>query len=265
MNRTSLDRRQFVVLGTVAAAGMAAGVPAFGETHSAWAFVSVGYHRGARRARSARLAEIASPRFEPAARLLTGEPELFHTGARFRIHDFRRVAPAQQPERLSVEVFYDVPELGQAIPFHAWSSASDGMREAAGNSIAFDVPVSPAAAIPVVVERQTAAGTERVTIPFGVNDTGERPVKLATGVYAIALLRDGEREPDWPAVRIEGLGAANRRSATTLVVDTLDGPVPVGFDYLLVSVSYPAAKGGVTAREEREDEREAAGASATPE
>ncbi|MGA7614702.1 MAG: hypothetical protein WBX15_05910 [Thermoanaerobaculia bacterium] len=231
-----IDRRRFVILGTAATAGLALRSNLFAESWQNPSFVSVGYCSTVRRVRTRR---APGPRFfESATGVPGGDPAFFRDGARFRIHDFCRASAPATPERIDVDVLFPAEGLEQKVSFLAWQSRSNGGSEGTANPLAFRIPVQSTGTTDVVMRRRIGEIDENVTIPFSVND-GAAAIKLNHGIYAIALLREGDSAPRWGSVQAEGVNPAEDRMSIRLVRDSLDGPVPVTFDYLLLSVSYP--------------------------
>ena len=237
MSASDISRRQFVILGSVAGAALASGVPLFGGEILDPRFVSVGYHplRGRMRGVVRRPANPLT--FVDATTIAAGDPRFFRNGAKLRIHDFRRAAGAPASERVDVEMLFSVPEVIEPLPFYAFSSFFRGGRPMQSKSVAFNVPVESTGTVDLAILRQSAGFEDRTVVSFSVNDGPAPAIRLIEGLYAIALLRPGQPRVDWSSVRADGVVERNVRSSVSLVQDSWDGPAPVHFDYLLVSLT----------------------------
>lgn len=232
-----VTRRTFVIVGSTALAGLAVVSPAHAASPQEVGFVSVGYWDNTRLLRS----RIARPprHFVPAESVLSGDPAFFASGARFRVHDYRRRASSDaRAESISVEALYSADGVEEKLPFYAWSTYIRPGYNLESSPTSFVIAVDVGSPLQLALERRVPSDgtTERVTIPLGVN-FGEPGLKLNAGTYAIALLRNGEPEPDWRAIRLEGASTNEKKIPLSLVKDSTGEVVPVNFDYLLVSVT----------------------------
>lgn len=235
----TLNRRQFVALGSVTMAGMAASLPLHGAALPG-SFVSVGYTAGRTRLRIGGRGSSAPSSFIDAATLPGGNPEFFRSGAGVRLHGFTRSTPPPVPERIDVDLLFPIAGEADAAPFHAFSSVAGGGREMTASPVRFTVPAESTGAVALAIERRVADASqpgERIVIPMTVNDLGGSSLKLTDGLYAIAMLRPGDRSPDWPAIRTDVAISPHRKEAVHLVHDVFGETVPVGFDYFLLSVA----------------------------
>lgn len=229
------DRREFLITGS-AALGALATAPFAGGSEAAFqsAMVPVGYWDDVP-GLFQRLGLTSS--FVPAESVLAGDPTLFGTDARFRVHGYRGVAADGQWEHISLDVLFDVPELGRKIEHFAWTTIARGGRLESSRSLSFRVPVDPMGTTDLCLERRSFAATAGVTnrsvIRFSVNPvTGAIP--LRRGIYAIALLDHGQSVPDWRSVRL-GRPASASGVGPAVLLDAHD--TEVGFSHLLLSVA----------------------------
>lgn len=220
-----INRRQFVVGGTTAAAALATSASSLfaGETREVRdALVSVGYSSGT--ASFSRRAVRRPVFFQMADRILTGDPAFFRTGARIRIHEFRM----KPHEDLSLQVLFSVPELGKKIPFLAWKTGSNGLS--------FNIPVEVLGTVDFELERRSGSGEKAVVERAAIALTAlthRGAYKLNPGTYALAIRNPGQAEPDWRSIRVG--------KDKGLVFDRMGEEMLVDFDYLLLTVNYQTA------------------------
>jgi hypothetical protein len=230
-----LNRRQFVVLGSTAAAALVVSPSALAAGPVTDKSLSVGYCSSARRLRSRTPAPPIS--FSSAkGGAVSGDGSLLG-GARLRLHDFH--SSRRAAERLSIDVLFSTDELAEKVPFYAWTA--DTGSGGKSSPISFNFPVQSVGSVDLLVSRREGtAAPETTKVSFSVNSGGDT-IPLAPGIYAIAFLRAGDREPNWNFIRPEGLNSSDAKSSLTLIEDSLTGSEPVAFDYLFMSVSYPKA------------------------
>lgn len=240
MNPADLNRRQFVILGSATVAGLAIGAPVFGTGRilDSSSFVSVGFHAGRTRLRLGGRGSSTPMSFVDASTLVSGDPIFFRNGGKLRIHDFRRAGHGNGSERVDVEALFAIPELEQAVPFYAFSSISGPSREMTAHSVAFNMPVESTGTVDLAILRQNLDQTsgDRAVVSFTVNDGPTPAFKLNEGLYAIAILQNGQQPPDWRTIRTSSIVPRDARVPVSLVHDSFGEETPVPFDYLLLSV-----------------------------
>lgn len=244
---SSLTRRKFVVLGGSGIAAIGINPSAFAAS-GASSLVSVGYF-GARRTLRSRT-PVQRAFVQATAGTMVGDGALLETEAAFRLHDVR-FGP-RSSARLAVDVLF-MDENLDVLPFHAFSSTIVRGRRSSSNPVTFNVPVTSSSSVTLQIEYTAADASARVEmIPFNVNASGPE-IPLATGLYGIALLGQGQQVPDWRSIRPVGLDSADWKSPLTLVEDRFTGTESVPFDYILFTVtprSAPVPPVDVTAAEE---------------
>lgn len=235
MNTLRINRREFVALGSTAAAGLAIGLPAFGA-EAVTSFVSIGYRPWTPRRRATAPERETPVRFVDARSILTADPRFLRHGARFRLHDFHRTGKGAQ--RIEVIVQFHSFELAEPAPFHAFSSVRTARGEMTSNPIGFNVPVQADRTVDLLLRRQSAgAPAEDAALRFAINDGAADAIWLNEGIYALAF---GPQPDSWGAIQLDGpvsRGARNR-------VSLLAGSTPPPFDYLLLSVTRAVPKRG---------------------
>ena len=234
-----VNRRQFVVLGSVTMAGIAARFPIFAAGVDG-SRVSVGYQAGRARLRMGGRGSAAPMSFVDASSVLSGDPRFFRDGARFRLHGFNRATTGTIAERIDVEMLYQVLELDEPAKFYAFTSIEGPQRKMTSNPVTFNVPVESTSKVELAIERATLganAVAERSSITFDINDGSGGALKLNEGLYALALLRNGQPAPDWSSIRVSSVVSADSKKPLSLVSSSFGGNGDVPFDYLLLSVS----------------------------
>lgn len=235
MSRSEINRRQFVILSSVAVAGFASGSPLLGGTVLDPRFVSVGYVPFMRPVRGVARRPSSPRAFVDASTLATGDPLFFRDGARMRILGAYRSATSQ--DRLDVEVLFSPQELPEPVPFFAYSSYRRDGRFMSSNSIAFSVPVESTGTVDVAIARSGTEINDRTVVSFTVNDGPSPAIKLEQGLYAIALL-DGQSERiDWSSVVVSERPKPGGDGIPTLSRVGFEGSSPVDFDYVLISMT----------------------------
>ena len=240
MNPADLNRRQFVILGSASVAGLAIGTPAFATSRilDSSSFVSVGFHAGRTRLRLGGRGSLAPMSFVDASTVGSGDPIFFRNGGKLRIHDFRRAEQSGGSERVDVEALFAIPELDEPAPFYVFSSISGPSRKMTAHSVAFNMPVESTGTVDLAILRQSLDQTsgDRALVSFTVNDGPAPAYKLNEGLYAIAILQNGQQPPDWRRVRTSSIVQRDARVPVSLVYESFGEEMPVPFDYLLLSV-----------------------------
>lgn len=183
--------------------------------------------------------------FVDASTIGSGDPVFFRNGGKLRIHDFRRAGHSNGSERVDVEALFAIPELDQSVPFFAFSSISGPSRQMTANSVAFNVPVESTGTVDLAILRQNLDQTsgDRAVVSFTVNDGPTPAFKLNEGLYAIAILQNGQQPPDWRSIRTSSIVPRDARVPVSLVYDSFGEKTPVPFDYLLLSVIRATSPG----------------------
>ena len=206
----SLDRREFLKAGSIAAVGLA--LPA-SLLHAAapgdpLPILSVGY--------AADIPEKIGTgiRLHSAKDLLFGDPLFLRNSARLRIGTFSRFARyADLPASVDVQIVF--PSYGFAAAdypeVHAWQFRQATGVGSASQSVAMTVPVTSTEGLQLLFRRpKTTRGravasgapapeksTSTLRLDTGV---GSNVLKLQRGAYVVALREtDNEREPNWDA------------------------------------------------------------------
>jgi hypothetical protein len=252
----ALGRRDFLILGTAAAAGAAATSLAAGTistivTPAAGSILSVGFVERLQ----------ADAPVVGAARFRQADAEFLRSGARVTVLGaFRPEALATAPVLIRLSAFYPyVSEQGR-LPYMAWSHSLDarGVLNISGG-VSFKAPLDENGTLPIAVERVdstpsrfgrlfavAAPGTESRRPNLAAlesrgnvcrltsGDSGD--VRLREGTYFIALRRsNADRAPNWSSISIEG----DKVSAPGGVLRNGERPVP--FEYVALSLKYATA------------------------
>lgn len=202
MNNTKINRREFVVSGSLGIAALT--IPGFARAASkspARLAVSVGY-----------LGETGGA-FEAAQKILTGDPTLFSRGARLSFGEMKR--GGGDPLWVFVDVIYRTIE-GADVPFFAFTHTEEGGRVTNSSPSSFMVPVPTQGTIDLSIKARRVSTPEGTAlISFAVNTAGQA-LKLNPGTYVFALAD----RVDWSSVRLDQ---------------------PTGFDYVVMTVRADSA------------------------
>jgi len=225
-NENHIDRREFIVTGSLAAAAMSLPSIALAAPKAAPAVLglSIGF-----------LGET-SRSFQAAESVLTGDPTLFSRNARFSFRGMQRFGGERV--QVTVDVIYKT-DVGD-LPFFAFTH-SEQKKGAVSNSASssFVVPVPTTGSIDLVVKGTRASSPEaQATVSFAVNSIGKSALKLNRGAYVFAL---SDRAVDWSAVSAaDGIQASSFISgAKPLLLRTPSGK-DVNFDYVVMTVRSAA-------------------------
>ena len=226
-NKKYIDRREFIVTGSLVAAAMSlpSAVMAAPKAASAVLGLSVGF-----------LGETAGGRFVAANSLLTGDPTLFSRGAGFSFRGMQRFPGDAM--RATVDVIYHT-DAGD-LPFFAFTH-SEGKKGVVNNSApsSFVVPVPTTGSIDLSVKAARAASAEaQATVSFAVNTSGATSsLKLNRGAYIYAF---SDRAVDWSSVRLaNGAEPSTYLSGSPLLLRMPSGQ-DVTFDYVVMTVRAAA-------------------------
>jgi hypothetical protein len=252
----ALGRRDFLILGTAAAAGVAATSLAAGTistivTPAAGSILSVGFVERLQ----------AEAPVKGAARFRQADAEFLRSGAHVTVLGaFRPETLASAPVSIRLSAFYPyVSEQGR-LPFMAWSQSLDGqgVLNVSGRA-SFAAPLDENGTLPIAVERvdltpsrfgrlfaaaAPVAASQRPNLASLENsgnvcrltsgDSGD--VRLREGTYFIALRRsNSDRAPSWSSISIEG----DSVSAPGGVLR--NGGRAVAFEYIALSLQYATA------------------------
>jgi hypothetical protein len=263
----TLARREFLVLGSVAAAGVAASSLSAGTIRGIAApadgpVLSVGFTDAFERAGKLHTVVRRSAGLRAAGRLRFADAGFRDGGARLTVHGLweprdRDAAPAS----VRVTAFFPHETPAGRVPFLAWTgTAGAARRPNRTGRTSFVAPLDSDGTLPLAFERveQPSSIVRRLTSLFASDpaadalpslelleskggvcrlSSGDRgDLRLRRGTYFIALRqsqRDGQ--PDWRAIAIDGEhldlnGAGALRQ----------GGQPVGFSYVVVSVDHVA-------------------------
>jgi hypothetical protein len=252
----ALGRRDFLILGTAAAAGAAATSLAAGTistivTPAAGSILSVGFVE--------RLQADAS--VLGALRLRQADAAFLRSGARVTVLGaFRPEALATAPVSIRLSAFYPYLTEQGRLPFMAWSQSLDarGVLNVSGGA-SFTVPLDENGTLPISVERVdlTPSRLGRLFAAATPGVASQRPnlaslegsgnvcrltsgnsgdVRLREGTYFIALRRsNSDRAPNWSSLSIQG----DKVSAPGGVLRNGERPVP--FEYVALSLNYATA------------------------
>jgi hypothetical protein len=253
----ALGRRDFLIFGTAAAAGVAATSLAAGTISTvvapaAGSILSVGFVERLQ----------ADAPVTGAARFRQADAEFLRSGARVTVLGaFRPAALAGAPVSIRLSAFY--PHVGEQgrLPFMAWSQSLDarGVLNASRRT-SFTAPLDENGTLPISVERVDltpsrfgrffAAAAPSVGSPARpdlatlessgnvcrLTSGNSGDVRLREGTYFIALRRsNSDRAPNWRSISIQG----DEISAPGGVLRNGDRPVP--FEYIALSLKYATA------------------------
>lgn len=237
MEHNSLDRREFLLIGSAAAVGMAA------VSASAGTLNAVARIEGVDPILSIGFAAADADRAVAAESLSFGDAS-FAGAARVTIHGLWRAETQAAPRAVHVSAFY--PVGNERVPFLAWSSnASVAPR------LSFNVGLDGRDSLALGIERERlvsrlrhtrlgrllapaeempdAAAIERAG---GLATLGSEGMKLRRGTYFVALRnKSNDRKPDWSSLSVDS--AELRAGGETVLRHAGRG---VDFDYLAVSV-----------------------------
>ena len=241
--KSRINRREFIVLTSTAAAGMAAIAAASPldkvQAVSDTPFVSVGFWDGP--SKLARRFAAVVPTLQPASDLTTSDPSLLARGARLSLRGFFASAAGPRPRAISISVAYPAIE-GTKPVYLAWASSVGKSRTASSNPVAFNVPVAAEQSIDIIVDRSIAGTTQRAIVPLALNPGGNS-LRLNRGVYVFAVLSGADQAtPSWAAMRVRDQVSAatiDPNGAGLIVSDSLFGSDAVPFDYFVLTVSDP--------------------------
>ena len=216
----TIDRRHFIVLGSTAFAGLAV-LPLSAETFPAPAQLFVGF--APRLARSRAIGRIGAAVFA-ADTVRTTQPSFARTGAQFSLLGVHRRDGGAL--RLFLDVMHNADGVEGQVPFHAWSYEASGQKVNSSSPLSFMVPVDSAKPLDLRFTISLGGAAVDQKVSFTVGRT-EGAISLNPGSYIFAV---ADRAPDWSALRMDG---------EQLTAGFDNAPAP--FDYLILSVSTPAA------------------------
>lgn len=237
-----VHRRQFLIAGSVAAAGLAASNLSASVASRAAAvpmpLLSVGFSNRT----FEELRSDESRRIVPADRLAVADTQLARDGARVTVRGFRRGAAHRGPLHVGLHAYSPAidPATGAKTPFLAWACRYDAPGSFASHHTKFFVPADAAGTLQFGVDRlsEAARGAAPIWRMARLSETrrdarGEivalaaSGIKLRRGTYFIAVREsETDRAPSWMSVRVRN-GA----------LETVGGGEPP-FSYLVLSVDH---------------------------
>ena len=234
-----VHRRQFLIAGSVAAAGLAASnlsASVAGRDAVPMPLLSVGFSNRT----FEELRSDESRRIVPADRLAVADMQLAQSGARVTVRGFHRGAAHRGPLHVGLHAYSPAvdPATGAKTPFLAWACRYGAPGAFAGNHNTFVVPADAAGALQFGVDRlsETARGAAPIWRMARLSGTrrdaraeivalSASGIKLRRGTYFIAVREsETDRTPSWMSVRVRN-GA----------LETVGGGEPP-FSYLVLSV-----------------------------
>lgn len=237
MEHKSLDRREFMLIGSAAAVGVAASNVSAGTLHS------IARVEGANPVLSIGFA-AADDAHAVAADSLRFADGSFADAARVTVHGLTRAESQAAPVSVSVSAFFE--NHGQPIPFLAWTSAASTsprvnftMALSEGGTLPFGIESerlvpfhSPRARLSRFLSPKQLPDAAALERGGGLCTLGGKDVKLRRGTYFIALRRNAsDRTPDWRSISVD---AEQLRTGGDSVLRR--GNRNVDFDYVAVSV-----------------------------
>jgi hypothetical protein len=220
--KNQINRREFLVTGSLVAAGMSLPSIASAAPKTAAALpLSVGF-----------LGENSST-LQSAESVLSGDPTLFSRGARFSFRGMQRFASDRMQVAIDVIFRTDVGDL----PFYAFTHGEEKKSASDSSPSSFLVPVPTNASIDLLVKATRASSAEaQATVSFAVN-TVRNALKLNRGAYIFGF---SDRAIDWPAVRLaEDAVPSSFVSGSSLLRRSPSGQ-DVTFDYIVMTVRAAA-------------------------
>lgn len=213
-----INRRDFIVTGSLAAAGMSMPSIALAAPKTASALgLSIGF-----------LGETSSS-FQAAESVLSGDPTLFSRGARFSFRGMQRFGGDKL--QVMVDVIYKT-DVGD-LPFYAFTHGEQKRSFSNSSPSSFVVGVPTTGSIDLLVKATRAASAEQQAIvSFAVN-TAPNSLKLNPGSYVFAL---SDRAVEWSSVRLApGASPATFLSGGAFMKRAPSGQ-DVTFDYIVMTV-----------------------------
>jgi hypothetical protein len=244
----TLQRREFLALGSAAMVGLAATdlrSDVLATLSTPMPLLSVGFWNGAA-GDLTRDAEGAYRAVVAADRLAAADASLVREGARVTVQGFWRAESNRQPLSLALRAEYrDAGPNGETLPCIVWTWKPDSR---VFHNIRFDMPVGETLDLTVERVQQQRAAARSLRSRFGLASvpaaraetaamspvSGTRGLKLRRGVYFFAI-RENESEsaPSWNAMRV-ATGASVLDPHGPGLLRLRGGRVP--FSYLAVSV-----------------------------
>lgn len=241
----TLQRREFLALGSAAMVGLAATnlhSDVLATISTPMPLLSVGFWNGT----AADLA-LESPSYRAvvaADRLAGADASLVRDGARVTVQGFWRAERNRGPLNLALRAQYPNAAGGAPLPVIAWTWQPN-MR--VSNNVRFTIPVADT--LDLNIDRlEKAAGARSLRSRFGLDPahtvrsetaalspvSGSRGIKLRQGVYFFAVREhDSETVPSWSSMRVAtGASVLDPLGAGVLRFGGQRAP----FSYLAVSV-----------------------------
>lgn len=218
---SQIDRRSFVITGGAAVAGLLSPrLRAAGREFEP--VISVGFWPSVARGRAAGTRRPGG--IFDASTVLRSEPSFMRTGARMSIGELHRTGTT--PLSVALDIRHHVDLVEEKVAFQAWSYKARPGRVTSSSTLSFTVPVDVIDTVDVALNVATAVGSVHRVFPF-TTGAAEGALRLNPGHYIFSI---GDRAPQWSSHTFEN----------DEVRSGIDDSAPA-FDYLVISVSHPAA------------------------
>lgn len=210
-----INRREFLVTGSLVAAGMSLSSIATAAPKTAAVLpLSVGF-----------LGETGHS-FQAADSVLSGDPTLFSRGARFSFRGMQRFGGDKM--QVTIDVIYrtDVGDL----PFFAFTHGEQKKTHANSSPSSFMVPVPSNSSIDLLVKATRASSPEaQATVSLAVNSI-RNTIRLNRGTYVFGF---SDRTIDWSSVRMAEDAVP---SSSAALLRRVPSGQDVTFDYIVMTV-----------------------------
>lgn len=250
-----LGRRDFLVLSSAAAVGLAA-TNVQSEVLNLGAapmpMLSVGYWNGSLDELKAESEGPSRRRVVDASKLVAADGSLSDGLARITVHGFWRPGNQATPLSFAMRAYYPALDAatGERASAIAWSWTHNARVSNTGRfvapvgetlDVAFERGGNTESAAPRRIKQflglaaQATRRTEPVTM---TSRTFAQGPKLRRGVYFVALAEtDRDRVPSWGSIAVQpGPSAIDAKSNGPLRISTLGGFEPARFSYVVLSV-----------------------------
>jgi hypothetical protein len=209
----TLQRREFLALGSAAMVGLAATnlhADVLATISTPMPLLSVGFWNGNAGDLSVDSETAPYRAVVAAGRLAAADASLVRDGARVTVHGFWRAAANRGPLGLALRAQYPGPN-GQSFPFTAWSWQRDAR---VSNAARFTIPVGET--LDLAIDRVHRSDPRSLRARIGLDTTrersetaalspvsGARGVKLRKGVYFFAIReQDSDAAPSWGSMSV---------------------------------------------------------------
>ncbi|MGZ8812093.1 MAG: hypothetical protein ACXW29_13215 [Thermoanaerobaculia bacterium] len=233
MEKSGLDRRTFITVGTAAVLGLTAARPSHAAVPQMSQFLSVGVLQPV-----PTLARRFGGRagFAPAEKITTSNPSLVRTGARVTIEGLWLPESSRNvTETILVDALF-TPEREVKVPFYAWSYVRAGGRENRSGRASFTTAIETGSTLDLNITHSEMGSGK---IAFSVLPSAGA-VMLNHGVYVVAFRKTGVAAlPDWSDVRMNPdvtPRTFSSRPEGLLYVQSGGRDLAPWFEYLVLSV-----------------------------